>query len=189
MTAVSKVEVAVLASLAEEPLHGYDLLVRMRQRGMARWAEVGKASVYQALQRLDRQGLIAGKDHEGIEGPDRRVYRITRAGRDRLRKGLAERFGSAAPYETDAGLALGFVHLLSAPEARRALDTREHALHELVAAAALERARGAEPGAGAGRTVADAMLDRQTALAEAELMWIKGFRASVVKLRRQPTVG
>ena len=123
---VSKVEVAVLALLAEEPLHGYDLLLRMRYRGMGRWAEVGKASVYQALLRLDRQGLIAGKDHEGTEGPDRRVYRITRTGRDRLRTGLAERFGSAAPYETDAGLALGFVHLLSAAEARRALDTREH---------------------------------------------------------------
>ena len=184
---VSKVEVAVLASLAEEPLHGYDLLVRMRQRGMERWAEVGKASVYQALLRLDRRGLIVGKDHEGTDGPDRRVYRITRTGRDRLRTGLAERFGSAAPYETDAGLALGFVHLLSAAETRRALDTREQALHELMAATALERGRGAEPGA--GRTVADAMLDRQTALAEAELMWIKRFRASVVKLRRQPTVG
>jgi DNA-binding PadR family transcriptional regulator len=185
---VSKVEVAVLASLAEEPLHGYDLLVRMKQRGMERWAEVGKASVYQALQRLDRQGLIVGKDHEGTEGPDRRVYRITRTGRDRLRTGLVERFGSTAPYESDAGLALGFVHLLSAAEARRALDAREQALHDFVAAAGLGRARtGADHGAGS--TVADAMLVRQTALAEAELMWIKGFRASVVKLSRQPTVG
>lgn len=183
---VSKVEVAVLGSLAEEPLHGYDLLVRMRQRGMERWAEVGKASVYQALQRLDRQGLVVGKDHEGTEGPDRRVYRITRTGRDRLRAGLAERFGSVTPYETDAGLALGFVHLLSAAEARRALDSREQALHALMTGASIERTRGTDDGAGG--TVADAMIDRQTVLAVAELMWIEGFRASAMKLRRRPTV-
>jgi DNA-binding PadR family transcriptional regulator len=180
---VSKVEVAVLACLAEESLHGYDLLERMRGRSMGLWAEVGKASVYQALQRLDRQGHISGKDREGTEGPDRRVYRITRAGRVRLRAGLLERFGSAAPYETGAGLALGFVHLLPAAEAGRALDRRERALHDLVSAANQERTR-TRADHGAGKTVANAMLERQTTLAEAELVWIKGFRASLGKLRR-----
>ena len=179
---VSKVEVAVLACLAEEPLHGYDLLERMRARSMGLWAEVGKASVYQALQRLERQGLIAGKDQEGTEGPDRRVYRIARAGRARLRAGWWSASVLAA-YETGAGLALGFVHLLSAAEARRALDTRERALHDLVDTARTERMRTRTQG-GAGRAVADAMLERQTALAEAELVWIKGFRASLGKLRR-----
>ena len=181
--AVSKVEVAVLACLAEGPLHGYDLLERMKARSMDLWAEVGKASVYQALRRLERQGLVAGKDQEGTGGPDRHVYRITRAGRDRLRAGLVERFGAAAPYETGAGLALGFVHLLSAAEARRALEARERGLHDLMEAAQTQRGVTRSEG-GAGRAVADAMLERQTALAEAELVWIKGFRTSLGKLRR-----
>jgi DNA-binding PadR family transcriptional regulator len=180
---VSKVDVAVLACLAEEPLHGYDLLERMRARSMGLWAEVGKASVYQALQRLERQDLIAGKDQAGSEGPDRRVYRIGRLGRARLRAGLVERFGAVAPYETGAGLALGFLHLLSPAEARRALEARERALHDLVITAQKERAR-TRTQSGPGRTVADAMLERQTSLAEAELLWIKGFRASLGKIRR-----
>ena len=50
---VSKVEVAVLACLAEAPLHGYDLLERMKARSMDLWAELGKASVHQALRRLE----------------------------------------------------------------------------------------------------------------------------------------
>jgi DNA-binding PadR family transcriptional regulator len=180
---VSKVEVAVLGCLAEEPLHGYDLLERMKARSMGLWAEVGKASVYQALQRLEKQGLVTGKDEEGKDGPDRRVYRIARTGRARLRAGLVERFGEAAPYETGAGLALGFAHLLSSAQAGRALDERERALHDLIDAAHAERTR-AGSGHGAGRTVADAMLERQTLLADAELMWIKGFRASLGKVRR-----
>ena len=78
--AVSKVEVVVLGCLAEEPLYGYELLERMRQRCMASWSEVGKASVYQALQRVERRGWVSGRDQEGPEGPDRRVYRITKPG-------------------------------------------------------------------------------------------------------------
>lgn len=180
---VSKVDVVVLGLLAEEPLYGYDLLERYRGRGMGWWAEVGKASVYQSLHRLAARGLITGTSQEGTEGPDRRVYRITRAGRGRLSVGLKERFGEAAPYETDAGLAMGFVHLLSAAQARAAIDAREAAVHALLDAVRNERAR-AVPGGGGARATAHAMLDRQEALAKAELTWIKGARSHMGAPRR-----
>jgi len=180
---VSKVEVVVLGLLAEGPMHGYDLLERARARGMGSWSEVGKASVYQALHRLERAGAITGRAQDGPEGPDRRVYRITGPGRRRLRAGLDERFDALAPYETDGGLALGFVHLLPAADARRAVDVRERAVMDLLDTIGLERARSADDRA-AGRVVADAMLERQAALAAAELAWIKGFRTSLAKVRR-----
>ena len=88
----SKVEVVVLGRLAEEPLYGYDLLERFRTRSMGLWVEIGKASVYQVLRRLERDGSVVGRSQDGPEGPDRRVYRITRAGRDRLEEG--SRIGS-----------------------------------------------------------------------------------------------
>ena len=122
---VSKVEVVVLGLLADEPMHGYDLLERFRTRSMGFWVEVGKASVYQVLKRLEREGSITGKTQEGTDGPDRRVYRLTRQGRQRLSAGLAERWSALAPYETDAGVALGFAHLVPAGEARAAIDDRD----------------------------------------------------------------
>jgi hypothetical protein len=96
---------------------------------------------------------------------------------------MLERFGSISPYETGAGLALGFIHLLPATEARHAIDARERALHGLIAGADKERVR-TRPENASVWTMADAMLDRQTSLAQAELMWIKGFRASLGRLRR-----
>jgi DNA-binding PadR family transcriptional regulator len=181
--AVSKVEVVVLGLLAEGPMHGYDLLERARTRGMGSWAEVGKASIYQALHRLEGAGAVSGRAQEGPEGPDRRVYRITGVGRRRLRAGLDERFEALAPYETDGGLALGFVHLLPAADARRALDARERAVRDLLDTVGVERSRGAHD-RGPGAVVSDAMLERQAVLAAAELGWIKGFRSSLAKLRR-----
>jgi DNA-binding PadR family transcriptional regulator len=132
---------------------------------------------------LERDGLISGRSQDGPEGPDRRVYRITRAGRDRLNAGLAQRFGALEPYETGAGVALGFVHLLSATEARKAADARETAVRDLLDAVKTERSRTAAD-RGAGRTVSTAMLDRQETLAKAELAWIMGFRADLGRIRR-----
>ena len=179
----SKVEVVVLGLLAEEPLYGYDLIERFRTRSMGFWVEIGKASVYQTLRRLERGGLISGRSQEGPEGPDRRVYRITAGGRDHLKAGLSERVASLEPYETDGGLALGFVHLLSPSDARKAADERETAVRDLLDASKTERARVAAD-KGPGRSVSTAMLQRQESLAKAELAWIKGFRSDLGRIRR-----
>lgn len=186
---VSKVDVAVLGCLAESPRHGYDLLEVMRARRMDRWADVGKASVYQGLRRLEQAGLIAGRAQEGAAAPDRRVYRITKAGHARLAAGLQERFAETGPFETTSGVAMGFLHLLSPAARRRAVRARAQALHEIVDAAhAGEDGLGADPSVAA--TMARAMLDRQVALAEAELAWLARSGAdSLSRLRHTPTVG
>ncbi|MGQ0670518.1 MAG: PadR family transcriptional regulator [Actinomycetota bacterium] len=181
--AVSKVEVVILGLLAEETLYGYELLERFRSRSMGFWVEVAKASVYQALQRLERQGLVMGKAQEGTEGPDRRVYKITRPGRDRLRRGLPECFAGAGPYEMDSSLALGFSHLLPAEAVRRGLDLREESLASFRAAIAAERARAAADHS-PGRAVANRLLDQQEALAKAEAAWLAAFRRDLGKIRR-----
>jgi DNA-binding PadR family transcriptional regulator len=180
---VSKVQLLVLGELADEPAYGYAILERFRDRSVGFWTEVGRASVYQALRRMESAGLVVGRAQEGADGPDRRVFRITRAGRDRLRAGLDERVSDLSPYETDAGLALGLSHLMSAAEARRALDARDLALRDLLDALRTERARTSADRS-PGRAVADAMLDRQEALARAELAWLARFRAGSVRSRR-----
>ena len=172
----SKVEMVILGLIAEETSHGYGVLERFRSRSMGLWAEVGRASVYQALRRMESDGLITGRDQEGTDGPDRRVFRVTRAGRERLREGLTHRAAERSPYETGAGLALGFVHLLPVAEARKVLEGRDHAVRDLLDAIRTERVRTSAD-RGAGRAVADAMLDRQEALARAELPWLAEFRS------------
>jgi hypothetical protein len=100
-----------------------------------------------------------------------------------LKRGLAERAATLEPYETDGGLALGFVHLLPASDARMVVDEREGAVRDLLDALKTERTR-AVAGKGAGHSVSTAMLDRQTAFAKAELVWIKAFRSDLGRIRR-----
>jgi DNA-binding PadR family transcriptional regulator len=179
----SKVELVVLGLLDEEPLYGYQVLQRFRDRSMGFWVEIGRASVYQSLQRLEREGSIVGRAQEGDEGPDRRVFRLTKAGSARLRAALEERFGRLAPFEDEAGTALGFIHLLSTGDARAALDARERAVRDLLDALTTERERIVSV-KGPERGVAAAMLERQEALANAELAWLTSFRGRVGRLRK-----
>jgi len=179
MVEVSKVEVVVLGLLAEERLYGYELLERFRTRSLDLLIDVGRASVYQALRRLEQDGLIAGKAQDGREGPDRRVFKITRAGRDRLRRGVAERLGAEASYEGESNLGLGFSSLLTAEEAKRGLASRQDALASLRHRIAEERAKLSDD-----RSVTSRMLDLQEALAAAESRWLASFRKDLGRLRR-----
>jgi DNA-binding PadR family transcriptional regulator len=180
--AVARVDVVVLGLLAEEPLYGYELLERFRSRGMGRWTEVGRASVYQALQRLERDGLVSGREEGGTEGPDRRVYRITRPGRDRLGAGLRERFGEDAGYRSDPFVAMGLAYALPTADGRAGVAGREAALLALLDGLDADRAR-LKRMKGPANTVARRMLDLQASLARAELDWLASFRRDLSRMR------
>ncbi|HXF71356.1 MAG TPA: PadR family transcriptional regulator, partial [Actinomycetota bacterium] len=124
---LGKVDLVALGLLAEGPAHGYELLERARARRADRWVPVGRASVYQALRRLERAGLVAGRDAPGLEGPERRVYRLTAAGRERLLRGLEALAAEVGPYEAPGTTALGFLSLLEPARARAALAARKRA--------------------------------------------------------------
>lgn len=69
----------VLALLAEGEAHGYELQRKIHDRGFRFWTDIRRASIYNALKRLQGRGLIEGELHEG-GGPARKVYRITKSG-------------------------------------------------------------------------------------------------------------
>jgi PadR family transcriptional regulator PadR len=69
----------LLAVLAEAPGHGYELSQRLTQRSGGELG-VPEGSLYPALHRLERAGLVASAWSTG-EGRRRRIYRLTAAGR------------------------------------------------------------------------------------------------------------
>ena len=142
-------DLSLLGLLADQPMHGYELSKRLRELGDGR-AGVSFGSLYPALGRLDRQGLVttdtaAGdgaarlpmtgslgaevaslRSGEAAPAPrgrrNRKVYAITDSGRERLRTLLAE------PSDDDRAFALqlAFGRHLDA-EQRLALLRRRHA--------------------------------------------------------------
>jgi DNA-binding PadR family transcriptional regulator len=69
------VRAAILALLAERPMHGYEMISEVADRTRGGWVP-SPGSVYPALQVLAGEGLVAGETDGG-----RRCYALTEAGR------------------------------------------------------------------------------------------------------------
>ena len=73
----------VLLLLREHPSYGYDLLERLPALGFER-GDPGR--LYRTLRGLEADGLVVSAWAASPEGPDRRVYRLTRSGMEELHR-------------------------------------------------------------------------------------------------------
>jgi PadR family transcriptional regulator PadR len=76
------VDLLLLSTLGEEPTHGYGLVEGLRERSGGVF-DLAEGTVYPALYRLERQGLVTSRWEDG-RTRRRRVYRLTRRGRTEL---------------------------------------------------------------------------------------------------------
>jgi len=88
----SSLGLIVLWLLVEEPMHVYRMQKLIEAFGKDRVVNVrSRASLYQALERLMRHGLVEVRETVRSEGyPDRVVYAITDAGRETAEEWLRE---------------------------------------------------------------------------------------------------
>ncbi|HSP72506.1 MAG TPA: helix-turn-helix transcriptional regulator [Gaiellaceae bacterium] len=75
-------DLLLLATVAEEPAHGYLVVERLKERTGGE-LDLAEGTVYPALHRLERQGLLESS-WATAAGRRRRVYRLTRRGHDEL---------------------------------------------------------------------------------------------------------
>ena len=82
-------DMLVLKALQLEPMHGWGITERIEQ-----WSEsvlhLGQGSLYPALYRLERQGLIRSKWHVTENNRRARYYSLTPQGRRHLSEELAQ---------------------------------------------------------------------------------------------------
>jgi poly-beta-hydroxybutyrate-responsive repressor len=77
----------LLLLLREQPAHGYELLERLTSLG---FTGDDPGGLYRGLRGLERDGLVASAWEPSAAGPDRRSYRLTRAGMEELHRRAKE---------------------------------------------------------------------------------------------------
>ncbi len=90
------IRAGILALLAEEPMHGYQIIQELESRSGGLWRP-SPGSVYPTLQLLEDEGLVVREEGEG-----KRVYSLTEEGRARAAE-LLERAGRHPWEELSAG--------------------------------------------------------------------------------------
>lgn len=87
------VRAAVIALLAEQPMHGYQIISEIEQRSNGSW-KPSAGSVYPTLQMLADEGLITAEESNG-----RKTYSLTESGKAEA-EAAADR---PAPWEATSG--------------------------------------------------------------------------------------
>src|SRR6202046_3999123 len=78
-------EMMILRSLTREPMHGYALVQHIQQRSND-LLQVEEGSLYPALQRLLKEGLLKAETGTSAKGRPTRIYRLTDAGTRHLER-------------------------------------------------------------------------------------------------------
>ncbi len=110
-------EAELLLVLAKGDSYGYALAGELAGQSVAP-SPIPPARVYEALRRLELDGAVESRDEASPDGPDRRRYRITVVGQDRL-----DRWADAL-RQTERGLHRllhAYDEYRAAPRIRRAL--------------------------------------------------------------------
>lgn len=76
-------DMLLLAIVESGPAHGYAIVEQLRQRSDDT-LDLPEGTVYPALHRLERQGLLDSQ-WRTVEGRRRRIYHVTRRGQEALR--------------------------------------------------------------------------------------------------------
>jgi DNA-binding PadR family transcriptional regulator len=163
---------AVMALLYERPMHPYEMVTLMRERGKHESVRLRYSSLYSVVSALEREGLIVPREtvREGRR-PERTVYEITGAGREEFLTWLRELLREPVKEYTQFAAGLSFLPGLPPEEAVALLQ---------------ERVRRLEAETGEMRSRLDAAMEQynlprlflvesehELMLREAELAWVR----------------
>ena len=89
---LTPVEFHILLALAEEARHGYGIKLDVERRTDGR-IPLGSGTLYVAIQRLEKEGLVMGSRRKATSGREklrRRYFALTDTGRQALRRELTQ---------------------------------------------------------------------------------------------------
>ena len=170
---------ALLGLLANGPLHGYDLKTAYEGE-LVPGARLNVGQVYKSLERLGRDGMVTHALVRQDVRPDKKVYEITRAGRQELDRWLERPIDTAIDRRDETFLKLVISRRLRGSDPLRVIRSERRAcmarLHEIIAAKSeVEPGKrpAIAPGPSSEAAVSTAMLLDLSALRlEANLKWL-----------------
>jgi DNA-binding PadR family transcriptional regulator len=116
---------AVMALLYERPMHPYEMVSTMRERGKHESVRLRYSSLYSVVRALEREALISPLEtvREGRR-PERTVYSLTKEGRVEFLTWLRELLSEPAKEYTQFAAGLSFLAAVPPAEAAELLRRR-----------------------------------------------------------------
>lgn len=164
-------EYLILGLLNQQPDHGYELHRRVITEQAGLW-HLPQNQVYNLLKRLEARGDISSEELASDCGPKRRIYRLTRRGRDRFRRWQVRPTPISARALRLAFLTrLGFALAEDRQGALRIMEAQEAALQD-----GLQRLRRKSDVLDRSASLACLSMDLRIRQLETTLTWLEDCR-------------
>jgi DNA-binding PadR family transcriptional regulator len=126
----SAIALATLTMLYEEPMHPYRMQQLIKERGKDEVINVTqRTSLYQTINRLEREGLVAAQGVSRDENrPERTVYELTPAGHQTMVEWMRKILSTPSPEFPEFPAAISVLAVLTPKDARQQLERRIVAL-------------------------------------------------------------
>ncbi len=168
---LSRNDLLLMGLLIGRPMHGYELSETLSRPGLGEWAKLGRTSVYYALGRLERDGLITKHVERHADKPERSVYSMTDLGREAFFGTLEQTLRSPEDAMTEFDVALFYSNRLHRGVAQDALEERVAQLQRTLAEVDASIS-GAEKAADPALRL---VLGRRRAILQANLTFLKDY--------------
>jgi DNA-binding PadR family transcriptional regulator len=164
-------ELAVLCLLREGPMHPYQMQRLLRDRHKDEVLALKRGSLYHAINRLTRSGLIEAVA-VGRQGrrPERTTYRLTKDGDGEVVRWLRERIATPQKEPSEFVASLNFLVYLTPKDSVAQLESRAQILEYQIAALGVALERLAVFVDRINRIEGEYLL----AMRKAELEWVRG---------------
>lgn len=178
----------VLGTLAAQgPVHGHEIRRLAERIDIENWSDAQVGSIYNALRRLESEGLIeAVRTEQQGRRPTRTIYTITTSGREELASLQDKLLYDIALPSDPFDIALWVCASQPGQDLAAAIDRRCKSLRELSDRLADERVRLTK--AGYLPAVGELLFRHGELRVEAELRWHEELREKLPQLTSSPPV-
>jgi DNA-binding PadR family transcriptional regulator len=121
---------AVLSILGGGAEYGYEVNNIIEQFGYREWVDLKFSSVYKALIELEKRGLVEGKKKDNSVRTSKKIYRLTRIGRNTLSRQIKMCLTNPPRPKTLFDLGVSAMSLLTQEEVLESLQTHKRNLEQ-----------------------------------------------------------
>ena len=118
----SIVDMVVLGILLKEPMNAYRLAQFVEQQSVRRLVKLSTPAIYKSCKRLFEQKNLSGELKRDGEAPEKMMYEVSAAGRQRFKELMAHFAGAITPFYFDINSVVYSLEQLNYAEGLELID-------------------------------------------------------------------
>jgi DNA-binding PadR family transcriptional regulator len=121
-------ETIILGLLFENDYYGYEIEEIIKERGMRDWTEIGFSSIYNALSKAEKAGLVISKYDKQYGSPKRKIYSLTATAKTDFLEEVKRMLSNPKRVYSEFDIGMAYSNLLDENEFKSCIEEYQKSL-------------------------------------------------------------